>query len=116
VVRDYAFAADDLRHRGQHVEYRRQWELRQQEQADADGDDAGGDGPNDGMDDPPRRVTALYDYAGTELGHVSFSAGDVILINENFGNGQLLGTVHGRTGLLPESYVRPLAPDDAAAA
>lgn len=112
MVRDFAFPADDVRHRGSHAEYRRRWEQQEKERVAREEQEA----QSSEMDDPPVRVSALYDYAGTELGHLAFKAGDVIAITQNFSNGHLLGTLNGRTGLLPESYVRLLGKDDAPAA
>lgn len=107
-IRDFAFPREDLRFDGRHIEYRRQWEEQErqriaQEEAATERDD---------MDGPPVRVVALYDYAGTELGHLPFKTGDIISVTENYGNGNLLGTLNGRMGLLPETYVRPASDDD----
>jgi len=52
-------------------------------------------------------ATALYDFAGEQKEDLPFYAGDVINVTkEDDGSGWLTGTLNGRSGIFPSSYVQ----------
>lgn len=55
---------------------------------------------------PQRTAIALYDYNSGVGDDLIFKAGDVITIKEEVGNEWLRGELHGRTGLVPITYVK----------
>ena len=52
----------------------------------------------------PRKVKALYDYAGDDDEELAFKEGDVILV-ESVDDGWFSGTLKGSSGILPQNYV-----------
>lgn len=62
---------------------------------------------------PPQQLSneyvASYDFAGTEPGDLSFSAGDVITVSDTEGE-WWKGQLNGATGIFPANYVTKKAP------
>ncbi|KAI8083046.1 SH3 domain-containing protein [Halteromyces radiatus] len=54
-------------------------------------------------------VEALYDFQGQNAEDLSFHRGDIIQVNEHVNNDWWRGTLNGRTGLFPSSYVQKRA-------
>jgi len=52
-----------------------------------------------------RKVTALYDYVGTDASELDFLAGDSIVVKEEDESGWWTGEIDGRVGLFPSNYV-----------
>lgn len=55
---------------------------------------------------PKRTAVALYDYNSGVPDDLIFKAGDVITITEEVSSEWLRGELHGRTGLVPITYVK----------
>ncbi len=53
---------------------------------------------------------ALYDYTGNEqLRQLSFKAGDIINITNQYDNGWWAGELNGKVGYLPATYIQIVA-------
>lgn len=53
---------------------------------------------------------ALYDFDAENPGEVGFKEGDIIVLNQKIDDNWFQGTVHGKTGMFPISYVQVLVP------
>ena len=53
---------------------------------------------------------ALYDFEAENPGEVGFKEGDIILLTQKIDDNWYQGTVHGKTGMFPVSYVQVLVP------
>ncbi|KAI1301658.1 Endophilin-A [Halotydeus destructor] len=53
---------------------------------------------------------ALYDFDAENPGEIGFKEGDIIVLNQKIDDNWLQGTVHGKTGMFPSSYVQVLVP------
>lgn len=64
--------------------------------------------PKPGMSPPRNYVVALYDYAATAEGDLSFNAGDRIEVTERTTSTEdwWTGTLNGQSGVFPGNYVR----------
>ncbi|KAJ1030048.1 hypothetical protein NDA16_000961 [Ustilago loliicola] len=56
----------------------------------------------------PSRAQAMYDFNGQEQGDLSFKTGDIIQVTGEEDEMWWRGTLDGRTGIFPRSYVRAL--------
>lgn len=57
---------------------------------------------------PPSRVRALYDFAPTEVGELSFQKGDVIRVLDSVYEHWWRGELRGEAGIFPVNYVEIL--------
>ncbi|XP_070566747.1 SH3 domain-containing protein 19-like [Ptychodera flava] len=55
--------------------------------------------------EPGSRAKAIYDFQGTEPSELTLRAGDVVDIVERIDENWLVGTLDGKTGSFPSSYV-----------
>ncbi|KAI9009301.1 SH3 domain-containing protein [Phycomyces nitens] len=66
---------------------------------------------------PPSLGTAeaLYDFPGTNPRELPLKKGEVVQVLEHVDNDWWRGSLHGRTGVFPRTYIRPLEPSRPAA-
>ena len=63
----------------------------------------------DGAEEPIGRVRALYDYDAQGEEELTFKEGDIITVLVKEDENWWLGTLHGRKGMFPCTYVEELA-------